>query len=187
MNKNSSIALKPLQLASSRLAKIAVAIAVCLASANAAFAQNDASSSANASAAFSKLKALAGHWEATTSKGKASATYQLVSGGTALLENTSMPGETEMISVYYLDGDRLLLTHYCEAGNQPRLQADGIDAANAIDFRFVDATNLANPGVGHMHHVVIKFQGANEVAQDWTFYKDGKPGFNVPIDWHRVE
>lgn len=185
MDRNRSITLKSLQLASSRLARIALAIAV-LALANAAFGQSDAPS-ANAGAAFSKLKTLAGHWEATTSKGKASATYQLVSGGTALLENTSMPGETEMISVYYLDGDRLLLTHYCEAGNQPRLQADGIDAANAIDFRFLDATNLANPAVGHMHHVVIKFQGANEVAQDWTFYKDGKPGFTVPIDWHRVD
>src|ERR1700722_9269903 len=186
-SKNVSITMKSLHLAPSRLAKIGLAIAVCLAAANGAYAQNDATSSANASAAFNKLKTLAGHWEANTSKGKASATYQLVSGGTALLENTNMPGETEMISVYYLDGDRLLLTHYCEAGNQPRLQADGIDAANAIDFRFLDATNLANPAAGHMHHVVFKFQGANEVAQDWTFYKDGKPGFTVPVDWHRVE
>lgn len=36
---------------------------------------------ANAALAFEKIKTLVGRWEATTDKGKASATYELVSGG----------------------------------------------------------------------------------------------------------
>jgi hypothetical protein len=181
---NPSITLKQLRVASSKISRVVIALAICIGLPAAAAAE----SMQSASVAFDKLKTLAGHWEASTSKGKASTTYRLVSSGTALLENTNMPGEEEMITVYYLDGARLLLTHYCEAGNQPRLQADGIDpASNAIDFRFLDATNLANPATGHMHHVVIRLQGPDEMAQDWTFYKDGKPGFTVPIVWHKVE
>jgi hypothetical protein len=143
---------------------------------------------ANATLAFDKLKTLAGHWEATTDKGKVSATFQLVSGGTALLEHLTMPGEQEMITVYYVDGNRLLLTHYCEAGNQPRMEASAFDSnSEAIDFRFLDATNLPNPDAGHMHNVQIKFHGPNEVAADWTFYKGGKPGFTASLLYRRVD
>jgi hypothetical protein len=143
---------------------------------------------ANATLAFDKLKTLSGRWEAATDKGKVSATLQLVSGGTALLEHLSMPGEQEMVTMYYLDGNRLLLTHYCKTGNQPRMQASSFDPqSNAIDFQFLDATNLASPDAGHMHQVVIKFNGPSEVAADWTFYQGGKPGFTVPILYHRVD
>ena len=169
------------------LMALTLAIAVCFGFTGAAFTQTP-KDPANATLAFDKLKTLAGRWEATTDKGKASATFQLVSGGNTLLERMNMPGEQEMITAYYLDGDRLLLTHYCEAGNQPRLQADAFDSkTNAIDFHFLDATNLPNPDAGHMHHVVIKFTGPSALAEDWTFYQGGKPGFTVPLLYHRVD
>ena len=169
------------------LMALTLAIAACLGFAGMPFAQIT-KDPANAAPAFEKLKALVGHWEATTDKGKASATYQLVAGGSALLERTEVAGEREMITVYHLDGNRLLLTHYCEAGNQPRMQAGPFDPkANEIDFRFLDATNLSSPDAGHMHNVVIKFNGPNEVAEDWTFYQGGKPGFTVPLLYHRVD
>ena len=169
------------------LMALALAVAVCFGLGKKAFAQS-AKDAANAAQAFDKLKTLAGHWEATTDKGKGSATFQVVSGGTALLERTYMPGEKEMITVYHLDGNRLLLTHYCEAGNQPRMQATSFDPkTNEIDFNFLDATNLASPEAGHMHHVVIKLQGPSELAENWTFNQGGKPGFTVPVLYHRVD
>jgi hypothetical protein len=177
MKKNSRITLMALTLA----------VAVCIGFWDTAFAQVS-KDAANATQAFDKLKTLTGRWEATTDKGKALATFQVVSGGTALLERTDMPGEKEMITVYHLDGNRLLLTHYCEAGNQPRMQATSFDPkTNEIDFNFLDATNLASPDAGHMHHVVIKLQGASELAENWTFHQGGKPGFTVPLLYHRVD
>lgn len=137
--------------------------------------------------AFEKLKELAGRWQATTAKGKVSTTFELTSGGSAVLERMEMPGEQQMITVYYLDGNRLLLTHYCEMGNQPRMQATSFDPqSNAIDFRFLDATNLASPNAGHMHDAVITFRGPNEVSEDWTFWANGKPSFTVPLVYHRA-
>ena len=169
------------------LMALTLAIAVCFGCAGATSARTP-QAPANAAQAFATLKTLAGHWEATTAKGKASATYQLVSGGTAVLERMKMTGQQEMITVYYLDGNRLLLTHYCEAGNQPRMQAASFDPkTNTIDFHFLDATNLPNPGAGHMHSVVIKFRGPNEVDEDWTFYQGSKPGFTAPFAYHRVD
>jgi hypothetical protein len=164
-----------------------LAMAVCLGFARPSSAQ-PAKDPANAALAYAKLKTLAGKWEATTDKGKVTTTYQLVSGGTALLERMEMGAGHEMITVYYIDGNRLLLTHYCEAGNQPRMRAGSFDPkTNTIDFQFLDATNLPNPDAGHMHHVAITFQGPNEVDEDWTFYQGSKPGFTVPFVYHRVD
>src|ERR1700742_4745659 len=72
----------------------------------------------NAAAAFAQLKTLAGTWEAATKQGKATTTYEVISNGSALVEHLDMPNEGAMVTVYHLDGDRLVLTHYCTAGNQ---------------------------------------------------------------------
>jgi hypothetical protein len=169
------------------LMTLTLTMAMGLGFARTSFAQT-AKDPANAALAFAKLKTLEGKWEATTDKGKVTTTYQLVSGGTALLERMAIGTSHEMITVYYIDGNRLLLRHYCDAGNQPRMQADSFDSkTNAIDFQFLDATNLANPDAGHMHHAVITFHGPNEVDEDWTFYQGGKPGFTVPFVYHRVD
>jgi hypothetical protein len=67
------------------------------------------------------------------------------------------------------------------------MQAGSFDPkTNQIDFQFLDATNLPDPNAGHMHNAVFTFVGPGEVTHNWTFYKDGKPGFTVPIDYHRV-
>jgi len=154
----------------------------------AASAQTSKGNPSNAEQAFEKLKTLVGRWEAQTDKGPAVATYQLISGGTVLLERAEMGADHEMITAYYVDGNRLLLTHYCMAGNQPRMLARSFEPkTNQIDFQFLDATNLPDPKVGHMHNAVFTFVGPSEVTQNWTFYKDGKPGFTVPLDYHRVD
>lgn len=169
------------------LLALGLAIGISLVAPGAALAQNQKGNPSNAAQAFEKLKTLVGRWEAKTDKGTAYATYQLISGGTVLLERMEMGPDHEMITAYYVDGNRLLLTHYCTTGNQPRMQAGSFDPkTNQIDFQFLDATNLPDPNAGHMHNAVFTFRGPSEVSEDWTFYKDGKPGFTVPIDYHRL-
>src|SRR5262245_18094678 len=80
-------------------------------------------------AAFDRLKTLVGEWEATGDAAPAHLTYELVAGGTALLEREREANRPTMLTLYHRDGDRLLLTHYCMAGNQPRMQARPFDAA----------------------------------------------------------
>jgi hypothetical protein len=155
--------------------------ALCLASAAAPPDQN------NAGLAFDKLKGLAGQWEATSDQGKATTTYELVSGGTALLERIRITGESEMLTVYHLDGNHLVLTHYCEAGNQPHMQAEPFDpASNQIRFAFVSITNLASANAGHMHNAVIKLLGPDEFTADWSWHENGKEGYHTLMQFQRV-
>lgn len=142
----------------------------------------------NATAAFNKLKSLAGTWEATSKRGKVTSSYEVISNGNALAERVSVPGEGEMLTVYHLDGNRLVLTHYCTAGNEPHMQAEVYDpASNQLKFDFAGGGNLADANAGHMHNVAFKFAGADEFTADWTFQENGKPKFVENIVYHRVK
>jgi hypothetical protein len=103
-------------------------------------------------AAFEQLKALVGHWQTEKSNtNQATLDVQLTSGGTAVIEKAQMveQGKTvEMITLYYLDGDQLKLTHYCMAGNQPTMAATYDASTKTMKFDFVSATNLKSPKDG---------------------------------------
>ena len=77
----------------------------------------------NASAAFERLKKLAGTWEATTPDGKSErVVYEVIANGTAVIERDAHEGGT-METVYHLDGDKLGC-HFCESGILGVLPAD---------------------------------------------------------------
>src|SRR5262245_65744274 len=90
-----------------------------------AFAQSDAEKS------FDKLKSLSGVWEGkVTTDMKVAAPLEntpmhvvlrTTSRGNALMhEMTSTGSVDDPITMFYLDEGRVLLTHYCDAGNRPR-------------------------------------------------------------------
>src|SRR4051812_11604246 len=80
-------------------------------------------------AAFARLKSLAGEWKVAELDGvhgqhDGKITYKVTAGGSTVME-TFFPGsDHEMVSMYHLDGDELVLTHYCAAKNQPRMKLD---------------------------------------------------------------
>src|SRR5262249_21862133 len=106
--------------------------------------------------AFAKLRSMVGHWEAESTKGERSTLdIELTAGGSAILERSheTVEGQpVEMTTVYYLDGDKVQLTHYCMAGNQPTMRGSYSPETKTLTFDFVGATNLKSPNDGHMHH-----------------------------------
>ena len=133
-----------------------------------AFAQSDAQK------ALGKLKSLAGSWEGKDTKGAlVEDNYRLTAGGTAVMGENKM-GPEEMLSLFYVDGDRLLMTHFCPSGNQPRMQATISPDLKSISFDFLDITNLPNPQSGHMHHAVYFFSDADHYTAAWTWKQNGK-------------
>jgi hypothetical protein len=77
--------------------------------------------------------------------------------------------------MFNLDGpNRLLLTHYCAMGNQPRMQASVSPDGKTITFTYVDATNLATPDAGHMQTMVLTLLDENHHTEEWTFVDHGK-------------
>jgi hypothetical protein len=146
--------------------RIATSLVFVLA-ATVALAQSDAHKT------FDQLKALNGSWEGKAANGQpVKVVFRPTAGGSALM--SEILGEEDMISMFHMDNNRLLMTHYCGAGNQPRMVASASPDGKTITFNFVDATNLATPKSGHMDHLVITIPDADHHIEDWTFVQDGK-------------
>jgi hypothetical protein len=97
------------------------------------------------------------------------------SAGSALVE-TQFPGSNhEMVSVYHLDGEDLRMTHYCAAGNQPRVKLDRIHSKpDELIFVFDGGSNLDPEKDMHIHAVKITFHEDGKVTSAWEGYAGGK-------------
>jgi hypothetical protein len=148
--------------------RLAAVLFVTLA-ATSALAQSDAQKS------FNQLKALTGSWEGKTADGKPlQVSFRETAGGSALMSEILGTGPENMVSLIHMDGpNRLLMTHYCGAGNQPRMQASVSPDGKTISFTFFDGTNIA-PDAGHMQSMVLTLLDNNHHTEDWTFAAQGK-------------
>ena len=129
--------------------------------------------------AWEKMKSLVGDWEGTMAHGDMNmpvkVSYSLVSGGTSLMERMDAPDHSEMITMYYPDGSRVMMTHYCSEGNQPRMRAQAAAGEpKSLAFDFVDVTGLPSPTAEHMRKLVVKFDDADHFTQEWTHREAGK-------------
>lgn len=130
---------------------------------------------------WTKLQMLVGDWKGAYSgpdahgAGEVRISYKLVSNGTGLMETLESGHDTSMITVYHRDGGRILATHYCAAGNQPRMAATSLgDGGRTLDFSFVDATNVTDPDGEIMRSLVVTFQDADHFSQAWTSRAKGQ-------------
>ncbi len=126
-------------------------------------------------AEFEKLKSLEGVWEGESSDGNpAHVSYKVVSAGSTVMETIDHTHMAEMmVTMYHLDGDNLMMTHYCSAGNQPRMRLVS-STPNSLTFKMFDATNLASDNDGHMSGVTITWTDKDHITSDWVYSKDGK-------------
>ena len=148
-------------------------LAVLLVS-TAGFSQSAAQESA-AQKSFEQLKSLAGSWEGALDGQSLHVTLRVTSMGNALMHEMKGAGPDDPITMFNLDGDRLMLTHYCDAGNQPRMAATVSPDGKTIVFDFLEATNLQSSQMGHMQRVTFTFIDANHHTEKWEFaMADGK-------------
>ncbi len=146
------------------------ALALVLLTAGSALAQSDATKS------FAQIKSLVGSWEGKTGEGKpVQVTFRETGGGSAVMSEIMGHGHEDMVTMFYLDGpNKLMLTHYCGAGNQPRMQASISPDGKTLTFDFLDATNLASLDDGHMNRVVFAVLDPDHHTEEWTFINHGK-------------
>ena len=142
---------------------------------------------------FEALKGLEGAWRGKDTLGhQAEIRFRVTSDGTALFSELVEPNhqtpslEDDMITMIHLDGDRLLLTHYCGAGNQPRMKGIASPDGKTITFDFVDATNLPSSRTGHMRQVVIKFISPDHHTELWTFAENGQESKDLFDMWRTI-
>lgn len=145
---------------------VVAAVAVSMLSAHVVLAETDNQTS------FHQLAGLEGKWVGKGSQGQPiEVTFRMTAGGSALMSEIHGEGHENMITMFNMDGDRLIMTHYCGAGNQPRMKVASSDA-KSVSFEFFDGTNIA-PGAGHMQHVTFAQADATHHTEDWVFLDHG--------------
>jgi hypothetical protein len=150
-----------------KLRTIAIATLTILLSANFVAAETDAHKS------FDLLKNMEGKWSGKNQQGQPiEVTFRMTAGGSALMSEIHGHGPENMITMFHMDGDRLLMTHYCGAGNQPRMKVISSDA-KSVSFEFFDGTNIG-PGDGHMQHVTFYEPDSDHHTEEWVFLDHGK-------------
>ena len=159
-----------------------------------AFAQTDAQPSA-AQKSFDQIKNLAGSWEGRISTVPPQAeidgklmqvSLRVTSMGNALVHEMTGDGRPDHpVTMVYLDGDRLLLTHYCDAGNRPRMVGKTSPDGKTVEFDFLDIAGSTQ--YGHMHHAVFTFLDANHHTEDWTYMQPGDKPVRAHFDLQRTK
>lgn len=145
-----------------------------------------------ARAAFDRLSTLVGRWRGEFPDGRRHViTYRLTAGGTVLTETWTLSATRESMTVYAVDGDRLLATHYCPQGNQPRLAFAGVGEDGHYRFSFVDGTNLHRPGHDHLDRFGLSFDGPDRFVRAEHYVPDvgddpEAGGVDAPVVYTRM-
>ncbi len=163
--------------------RILLAATMMVAAAN-AFAQSEPQTS------FDSLKALAGSWTGSLD-GKpldVLVTMRVTSMGNALMHEMKVNGRPDdPITMFHLDKDHLVLTHYCDAGNQPHMVATVSPDGKTITFDFVSATNLLPTQHGHMTHVVFTLLDPDHHTELWQLAMADGTTMGGLLDLHRTK
>ena len=141
--------------------------------------------------AFDQMKSLAGKWEGkiTTDNAAMSTdkpiplTVRVASSGNAVIHELSTPGPE--VTVFYSDADKLMLVHYCDFGNRPKMAARPSADGKTLEFDLVDAPGSNQ--IGHVSHAVFTFVDANRHYEDWVFLLANGTPVHAHIDFKRVQ
>src|SRR5579863_10461852 len=151
---------------------------------------------------FDKMKTFAGVWQgsvSTDSKDDHSmegammrVSLRVTSRGNAIVHEMKAAGTPDdptrydnPITMLYVDGDRLLLTHYCDAGNRPRMSGKVSPDGKKVEFSFVDLSGGTQ--FGHMDHAVFTVIDENHHVEDWTYMMPGDKPVHAHLDLMRAK
>jgi hypothetical protein len=99
---------------------------------------------------FEKLKTLTGSWQGAVMGMSVNVTIRLTSSGTAILHEATGDGKrppNHEITMFYVEGDRLLATHFCDGGNRVRWEGKMSPDGKKIEFSFLDVAGGTQGGL----------------------------------------
>jgi len=82
-----------------------------------------------------------------------------------------------MITMFTVDGDHLIATHYCSAKNQPQMVTPTItDAQRPLAFSLVRVTGLNSADDWHNTGLTVIQEDNDHLTQEWSYQFKGKTG-----------
>lgn len=138
--------------------------------------QPKAQNTQQATAVMSMLSKLDGEWvlaNPTEEMPEGKSVFQVSSAGSVVRE-VMVPGTPyEMTNLYHMDGDDIVCTHYCAAGNQPRMVASGVssvDGKPALNFEMDSVSNFVEGQDHYMGGLRVVFESDDRIRQEWTSF-----------------
>lgn len=134
----------------------------------------------DAASAFEFLKTLAGDWDRASGDHEHGGSSRLVSfkvtaAGSSIVETYNAGLPSEMVSIYHMDGNQLLLTHYCALKNAPVMKFETSDKPGEIKFAFHGGTNFDPKIDAHVHQGALEVKDKNTVESNFVAFANGKP------------
>ena len=134
----------------------------------------------NSEQAFDRLASLRGEWKGEIDGVNTTLIYTLTANGSALVETCRPEKGPEMITMFTIDGDHLIATHYCSAKNQPQMQTPAItDVQKPLAFSLVRITGLKSADDFHNTGLTVIQEDNDHLTQEWSYEHKGKTGKNV--------
>jgi hypothetical protein len=157
-----------------------------------------ATPSAETKQAFALIKSLSGRWQGpffnpeTQKPVTMEMSIRVTSRGNSVVHEMKGAGDPDQsitkdhpVTMMYIDGANLLLTHYCDAGNRPRMSARISPDGKQVDFDFLD---VSGPNTyGHMQHARFTVVDSTHHTEEWTWETPTGKKMGAQMDLHRVE
>ena len=135
-----------------------------------------AQTQSRSNAAFEALKTLGGDWQGNFNGTPTRVSYKVTADGSALML-TEQADSTAMITMFTIDGDHLLATHYCSVGNQPQMISTALgDLTKGITFSFDRVTGMKTPDDWHNTGLTISRDSTGQLTHHWTWRVKGREG-----------
>ena len=116
---------------------------------------------------FDEISGLAGQWQ-VQEHASLRIVFEPTAGGSSIVESWMLGERTHSLTIYHLDGERMIATHYCPQGNQPRLAA-GASLNGEMRFTLLDVTGL-DPHESYQHDLSFKRNGDGTISRSETYY-----------------
>jgi hypothetical protein len=146
------------------------------------------------------LKSLAGEWEGIVSVNppikefgdtKLHVTMRVTSRGNTItheFQKADTPLDwtkyDHPITMFYVNDDQLNLTHFCDAGNRPRMIGKKSADGKTVDFDFAELSG--GNRFGHMHHSTFTIIDNDHHVEEWTYMLPGDKPMRARMNLTRV-
>ena len=180
------------QTARGRVPTFLPALAICLLAgttvAQATSSQANTAPKSDAQKAFEKMKSLAGSWHGTIMGISINLTIRVASSGTAILHEATTDGggpPNHEITMFYVERDRLLATHYCDGGNRARFDGKLSPDEKTFDFSLLDVAGGTQGGL--VKHMVFTVIDADKHVVEFTFIMPNSKAMELKGEFQRTK
>ena len=139
---------------------------------------------------FERMKSLVGTWKGKTDMGQGpveiTVHYRMLAGGSVLEERVFEGTPNEMVTMYYDQGGKLAMTHYCMFGNRPGMSLKSSDE-NTIKLDFDSMCGINPTKESHMDALSIHFDDSDTITTSCKAIIDGKEQPEHPTTLKRVK